>query len=198
MKSTQPIKQQNCYTQIKTILEEARNQIYKQVNFIMVRAYWNIGRIIVEEEQQGKNRADYGKNLLKNLSTKLITDFGRGFDCSNLWNMRKFYLTFPILDALHRELSWTHYRLLLKIDNENARNFYLQECAKSHWSTRELERQINSMLFERLTISEDKIKVKQLAENGQIIESAKDAIKDPHILKKIVLKNRYLAKMYLK
>lgn len=173
---------QSCYVQIKSILEEARNQIYRQVNFTMVKAYWNIGRAIVEEEQQGKSKADYGKSLLENLSRKLTVDFGRGFDPSNLSYIRRFYLTFPILDALRPELSWTHYRLLLRVDNGPARSFYLQECAESRWSTRELDRQINAMLFERLAISKDKAKIKQLTEKGHVIEIAKDAIKDPYVL----------------
>lgn len=182
MKSKNSINKKDCYSQIKNILAEARSQVYSQVNFIMVQAYWNIGRVIVEEEQQGKSKAEYGKKLLENLSKKLTQDFGKGFDSSNLWNIRKFFLMFPILDALRRELSWTHYRLLMRVDSESARNFYLQECAESRWSTRELDRQINSMLFERLIISKDKSKIKQLAEKGQIIESPKDAIKDPYIL----------------
>jgi len=171
-----------CYQKIKGILDEARSNIYRQVNFIMVQAYWNIGQIIVNEEQKGKAKAEYGKKLLKNLSVKLTKDFGRGFDSSNLWNMRRFYLTFPILDALRRELSWTHYRHLLRLDDEKARAFYLNECAESRWSTRELDRQINSMLFERLYLSKDKEKVSALAEEGHILSSPKDAIKDPYIL----------------
>ncbi len=171
-----------CYQKIKDILDEARSNIYRQVNFTMVQAYWNIGQVIVNEEQRGREKADYGKNLLENLSAKLTKDFGKGFDPSNLWNMRKFYLTFPILDALRRELSWTHYRQLLRVDDENARSFYLQECAESRWSTRELDRQINSMLFERLALSNDKKNVKTLADKGHILQSPKDAIKDPYIL----------------
>lgn len=97
----------------------------------MVQAYWNIGRIIVEEEQQGQTKADYGKKLLKNISEKLVKDFRKGFSVANLWDMRKFYLTFPILQALPRELSWTQYRVLLRVEAENARNFYLNECAES-------------------------------------------------------------------
>ncbi len=175
-------KKQDCYLQIKNILKEARTQVYRQVNFIMVQAYWNVGKVIVEEEQQGQIKAGYGKKLVETLSKKLTKDFGKGFDPSNLWNIRKFFYMFPILDALRRELSWTHYRHIMRIDNETARKFYLQECANSRWSTRELDRQINTMLFERLAISKDKIKIKQLAEKGQIIESPQDAIKDPYIL----------------
>ena len=181
MVKNKSMEKQNCYIQIKHVLDEARAKVYKQVNFIMVQAYWNIGKIIVEEEQQGEAKAGYGKQLLKNLSVKLTKNFGRGFDPSNLWHIRKFYLTFPILDAVRRELSWTHYRILLRVDEDNARNFYLNECAESRWSTRELERQINSMLFERLAASKDKAKVKALAEKGQIIQAPSDAIKEPYI-----------------
>ncbi|MGD9107700.1 MAG: PDDEXK nuclease domain-containing protein [Gammaproteobacteria bacterium] len=181
MVKNKPIEKQDCYLQIKNVLDEARSKIYRQINSVMVQAYWNIGRIIVEEEQQGKAKAGYGSKLLENLSERLTKDFGRGFKTSNLWDMRKLYLTFPILQALPGELSWTHYRILLRVEEENARNFYLNECAESRWSTRELERQINSMLFERLAASKDKAKVKALAEKGQIIQMPSDAIKDPYI-----------------
>jgi len=106
------------YKSIKTVLEEARSSVYLTVNFAMVQAYWHIGRIIVEQEQKGKERAEYGKGLLKELSKKLIRDYGRGFDESNLRNMRMFYLTFPKCDALRHELSWTHYRLLFRVEKE--------------------------------------------------------------------------------
>ncbi|MGD9108464.1 MAG: PDDEXK nuclease domain-containing protein [Gammaproteobacteria bacterium] len=181
MVKNKPAKRQDCYIQIKNVLDEARAKVYRQINSTMVQAYWNIGRIIVEEEQQGKAKAGYGKKLLENLSIKLTKDFGKGFDVSNLQHIRRFYLTFPIPDALRRELSWTHYRILLRVDEENARNFYLNECVESRWSTRELERQVNSMLFERLAASKDKAKVKALAEKGQIIQTPSDAIKDPYI-----------------
>ena len=125
------------YRKIKDILTNARQHAYREVNFIMVEAYWNVGRLIAKEEQKGRKRAGYGEQLLETLSMRLYQDFGKGFDPSNLWNMRRFYQTFPILDALRRELSWTHYRLLMRVENENARNFYIEECAKSNWSTRQ-------------------------------------------------------------
>ena len=112
------------YKQIALVLNDARNRVLQTVNSVMVRAYWEIGRLIVEHEQKGKTRAGYGDFLIKGLSEKLTVDFGKGFDPSNLWNMRKLYMTFPILDAVRRELSWTHYRLLLKIENMEARGFY--------------------------------------------------------------------------
>jgi predicted nuclease of restriction endonuclease-like (RecB) superfamily len=119
--------------------------------------------------------------LIKNLSEKLTVDFGHGFNKRNLFSMKRFYQVFPIVNALRAELSWTHYRILLRVDEENARNFYLNECIESRWSTRELERQINSMLFERLAASKDKAKVKALAEKGQVIQTPSDVIKDPYI-----------------
>ena len=131
--------QNSVYQRIRTIVEESRGRALYTVNTEMVQAYWLIGKEIVEEEQKGKLRAGYGKSLVENLSKKLTNDFDKGFDPSNLSNMRKFYLTFPIFDALRQELTWTHYRLLLKVDDSHARSFYEIECAKNRWSTRELE-----------------------------------------------------------
>ena len=133
------------YRQVALVLDEARNRVLQTVNSAMVLAYWEIGRLIVEHEQKGKARAGYGEFLIKGLSERLAADFGKGFDSSNLWNMRKFYMTFPIIDAVRRELSWTHYRLLLKVENNEARGFYEAESIKSRWSSRELDRQINSL-----------------------------------------------------
>lgn len=147
------------YRNIKAIVEKARSTAYRAVNFAMVQAYWEVGRIIVEEEQKGEERAEYGKGLIKELSIRLTKDYGRGFDESNLRNMRSFYQTFPNCDALRHELSWTHYRLLLRIEKGEVRNFYMLESVKNNWSTRELERQINSLLYERLALSEDREKV---------------------------------------
>jgi predicted nuclease of restriction endonuclease-like (RecB) superfamily len=138
--------------------------------------------VIVEEEQRGKGRADYGSRLICELSTRLRNDFRRGFDQSNLLHMRQFYLTFKNQDALRLELTWTHYRLLLRQENEYARDFYLNECINSRWSTRELERQMNSLLYERLALSRDKQKVLEMAQKGQIIEKPEDLIKDPFVL----------------
>jgi len=172
------------YQDIKNILAEARKSAYRTVNVVMVEAYWNIGKRIVEEEQRGKQRADYGQKLLENLAANLTTDFGKGFDPSNLWNMRKFYLTFPILDALRRELSWTHYRLLLRVDNDKARDFYLDECAESHWSTRQLERQIHSFYYERILTSKRKLPLKRETDlkAKQLSIRPEDQIKDPYVL----------------
>jgi hypothetical protein len=141
---------------IRKLLSEARHQALRSVNAAMVQAYWNIGREIVEEEQRGRDRADYGKQLLKSLSTQLTNEFSKGFDESNLRYIRLFYKAFPIRDAVRHELSWTHYRLLSKITREDARDFYMTEAIASNWSTRQLERQINSLLFERLAKSKNK------------------------------------------
>jgi hypothetical protein len=122
------------YKSIKVVLEAVRSNVYRTVNFAMVQAYWNVGRLIVEEEQRGKQRAEYGK----------------GFNERNLWYIRNFYIIFPKVNALRAELTWTHYRLLLKVENEQARKFYLNGAAESNWSTRQLERQINSFYYERL------------------------------------------------
>ena len=123
------------YGEIKKILSDARNKVYQTANFAMVEAYWQIGKSIVEE-QNGEERAEYGTGLLKELSNQMTRDFGKGFTVANLKNMRQFYLTFPNSYALRSELSWTHYRLLMRVENENARQFYMEEAVKSQWSTR--------------------------------------------------------------
>ena len=172
------------YVRIRQIIENTRSSVARAINFEMVRSYWLIGKEIVEEEQKGKKRADYGRKLLENLSAKLTKDVGKGFDPSNLWNMRKFYLTFPILDAVRRELSWTHYRLLFRVDNEKTRRFYLEECAESHWSTRQLERQINSFYYERSLASKKDLLVRREADqiSKQRSVSPEEQIKDPYVL----------------
>ncbi len=142
---------QRIYQQIREVLIQARSRALQAVNIEMVACYWQIGRLIVEEEQQGKSRAEYGKRLIRDLSKRLSEEFGKGFDRTNLQHMRTFYLGFSNCDALRRELSWTHYRLRLRVEKPEARAFYEAEAVNSRWSTRELERQINSPLFERLT-----------------------------------------------
>jgi predicted nuclease of restriction endonuclease-like (RecB) superfamily len=170
------------YLRIAEVLQTARDTAYHAVNNAMVQAYWEIGRIIVEEEQQGRPRAVYGAALIPALAKRLTTAFGKGFTETNLKYIRLFYLAFSIRHALRDELSWTHYRLLLKVQNEEARQFYLQETIRSGWSTRELERQVNTLLFERLTLSQDKDKTLQLAAEGQVIRTGRDLIKDPYVL----------------
>ena len=180
--------EQQFYEQIKRILSEARNKVYQTANFAMVEAYWNIGKSIVEQ-QGGEEKAEYGVRLIAELSKQMSTDFGKGFTVSNLKNMRQFYLTFPKSYALRSELSWTHYRLLMRVENENAREFYMQEAVKSQWSTRQLERQINSFFYERLLSSKNK---EQVAEEIQTLEPAKkpeDVIRDPYVLEFLGLKS---------
>src|SRR3989344_9579392 len=176
-KSLQKENIEKTYGNIKSILEEARSSAYRAVNSAMVKAYWQIGKIIVEEELQGKSRADYGKALLKGLSKKLVLEFGEGFNERNLWHMRDFYNHFPKMNAVRSELTWTHYRILLRVENPGARDFYLIESINNNWSTRELERQINSLLYERMALSKDKGKVMALSKKGQIIAKPKDIIK---------------------
>jgi hypothetical protein len=173
---------QQTYERIKVILSDARSQVYRAINTAMVAAYWEIGRVIVEEEQQGQQRAEYGKGLLVELSQRLTAEFGKGFDRSTLQHMRAFYLTYPICDALRPELSWIHYRLLIRVDKPEARSFYETEAVNSHWSTRELERQIHSLLFERIALSRDREGVLALAEKGHEIQQPSDLIKDPYVL----------------
>jgi predicted nuclease of restriction endonuclease-like (RecB) superfamily len=167
---------------IRAILSAARNQAMQAVNAAMVHAYWEIGREIVEEEQRGKDRAEFGQQLIAELSRRLTDEFGRGFTANNLWYMRQFYLTFPILHAARGELSWTHYRLLLKVHVAEARAFYLHEAIKARWSTRELERQIASLLFERLARSRDQEGVLALAEHGADPYRPADLVRDPYVL----------------
>jgi len=173
---------QGVYVRIRKIIEDARGNIARAVNTEMVIAYWKIGKEIVDDEQQGKSRADYGRKLLEGIAKRLTDDFGKGFDSSNLWNMRKFYQTYPILDALRRELSWTHYRILMRAEKPEARFFYEIECVKNNWSARELERQKGSLLYERLALSKDKKGLLKLARKGQELASYEDMIKDPYVL----------------
>lgn len=167
---------------ITAIIESARGRVQTVVNQEMVCAYWKIGREIVEEEQRGEKRAEYGKALIENLSKELTGRYGKGFTASNLLTMRRFYQTYPIQHALRAELSWTHYRQLLKVDDVQKRSFYEIECANNNWSTRELDRQMNSMLFERLALSRDKEGVMALASKGQVLQTPSDMVKDPYVL----------------
>lgn len=184
------IKNNKCYLKIKSILEEARHNVYRHVNFVMVQAYWNIGREIVEEEQKGKQRAEYGATIIEELSQKLTVEYGQGFNKTNLWYMKQFYLAFKNLHALRGELSWTHYRLLLKVEREEIRQFYLNECIQSNWSTRQLERQINTLYYERLLASKNKLPVKREANARakKLAVSPEDQIKDPYVLEFLGLK----------
>ena len=174
----------NFYQEIKELLYSAKNRVYQTINTTMTQTYYQIGKRIVEEEQGGEIRAEYGKSLLKLLSVQLINEFGKGFSVDNLENMRRFYLAFQKSETVSRkfELSWSHYIFLTRIENINERNFYEIESIENSWSLRELKRQFDSGLFERLKLSSDKQKVKELSLNGQVIQTAQDLIKDPYIL----------------
>jgi predicted nuclease of restriction endonuclease-like (RecB) superfamily len=172
------------FNEITQVLDEARNRVYQLANFAMVQAYWEVGRLIIEEEQKGEQRAEYGKALIKQLSTELMNKYGKGFDVSNLRHMRNFYSTFQNRDALRRELSWTHYRLLLKVEKGGARSYYMEEAIENRWSTRTLERQINRLYFERVLASDAKNRpsVEAEAESNKIELQPEDFIKDPYLL----------------
>ncbi len=170
------------YEKISAVLADARNAAWRAVNTAMVTAYWEIGRVIVEEEQHGRERAEYGRSLVENVSERLSKEFGRGFSVSNMWDMRAFYLAYPILQTVPVELSWTHYRLLLHIEKSEARSFYEKEAVAARWSTRELSRQISSLLFERLALSRDKAGLLELANKGHDVQNPTDLVKDPYVL----------------
>ena len=174
--------------QIKTIIEEARQSAVRSVDFHRVLMYWNIGRSIIEEEQNGKDRAEYGKYLIKNLSKKLRPEYGSGFSVRQLERCRQFYKEFPNTSALRSQFSWTHYKLLLPLDKKGKREFYIAEAVKNNWNSRQLERQINSQLYERLLLSNDKEKVLAVANGQQQPEKATEIIKDPIYLEFLGLK----------
>ncbi len=186
------------YERISKQIHSARNRIIRSVNHEMVYAYWHIGKEIVEEELNGRERADYGSKLLARLSKRLTQDFGRGFNLTNLKHMRSFYLAYRTKDEndightvcdqseqypnFNDNLCWSHYRSLIKVKVPTIRAFYEKETSKNAWSVRELERQINSMLFERLAKSRNKEEVLRLSRHGQVIQQPEDIIKDPVIL----------------
>jgi len=168
---------------VRAILDGARNRAARSVNSEMVRAYWQIGQAIVEHEQAGKERADYGTRLVEELAARLKADGAKGFSKNNLWYMRQFYLAFPEkLHALRGELSWTHYRLLLKVEKSAAREWYEAEAADQNWSTRQLERQINSLFWERAALSSGKNSIVTKARDSAEKYSPADFIKDPYVL----------------
>ena len=172
--------EQNFYNEIKSILDKAKNKVYRAVNFAMVEAYWLIGKRIVEQ-QGGAERAEYGSRLIKKLSERLTADYGKGFTVTNLKNMRLFYLTFQKGQTLSDQLSWSHYCALIKVENPNAREFYLQETLKANYSVRQLQRQINTHFYERLLSSQNKYAV---AAEIQTLEpkTPEDIIRDPYVL----------------
>ena len=169
---------------IKDIILTSRRNIVRSVNTEMLSAYWSIGRLIVEDEQKNQERAQYGEQTLKHISKRLKAELGNGFSISNLQFMRRLFLSYPNQQTLSVKLSWSHYCELLTISDDNKRSFYEKECIASKWSVRELKRQLDSSLYERLLLSrgkENKEEVKRLAEKGQEIEKPEDILKDPYV-----------------
>lgn len=175
--------------EIKQLLHSARSYVASQVNTIMVSTYFEIGKRIVEQEQNGSLRAGYGENVLKELSEKLTQEFGKGFSTVNLRQMRAFYIAYEKQQTVSAkfQLSWSHYLKLMRISDVCERKFYEIECVSNNWSLRELQRQFDSALYQRLVLSRDKEKVQELAGKGQIIANAQDILKDPYVLEFIGL-----------
>lgn len=191
------------YGRISELLANAKKYVAQTVNQTIVITYYEVGRLIVEDEQHGQERAEYGKSVLKELSLKLTKDFGKGYSVYNLERMRKFYLTYKnsisesekSATLLRKsespfKLSWSHYLQLIKIDNVEERNFYEIEAANNNWSIRELERQYDSSLYERLVLSRDRKGVKELSTKGQVITKPIDTIKEPYVLDFLDLKEQ--------
>jgi predicted nuclease of restriction endonuclease-like (RecB) superfamily len=195
----------NLYSSIRQIIENARSKVHRAVNSSMVDAYWHIGKLLVEEEQQGKQRAEYGKQLIQDISRRLTAEFGKGFSAQNLWNMRQFYQKFSsmrrelqieedveILSALRRELSWTHYKVLLRVEKPAACVWYMHEAADQNWAARALERQINSLYYDRMLMSRDKKTVQLEAEQktSALREKPEDFMKNPYVLEFLDIKDQ--------
>ncbi|WP_293931771.1 YhcG family protein [Iodobacter sp.] len=172
------------FQQVSQLIQQARQQIQRSVNTAMVQIYWQIGNLIIEHEQQGESRAAYGKQQLEQLSARLSAEFGKGFDVTNLRNMRRFYEAFPIRETVSLELSWSHYNHLARIENPSAREWYQQEAVQQGWSVRALERQISVLYYERLLASQDKASVEAEAKtNTQLLaQQPQDYLRDPYIL----------------
>ncbi len=165
--------QPTLFQAISTIILQSRERVYRMANSTLIETYWHIGKLIVEDEQNGRAKAEYGKATLKNLASQLTLEFGKGFDDSNLRNMRSFYQAFPIRDALRHELSWTHYRLLCRLDTENKRSYYLNEAIQSNLNSRQLQREINSLAFERVVAhvpTQEKPTIQNLIKDPYIFE----------------------------
>jgi predicted nuclease of restriction endonuclease-like (RecB) superfamily len=174
----------NFYEDIRNILRETRQKVYASINSEMVHAYWRIGKRIVEEEQFGEKRAEYGTFLVKDLSERLSKEFGKGFSIANVWNFRQFYLTFSeseIPYAVRRELTWTHYRSIMRVENPDARQYYITEAAEQNWSTRQLDRNINTLYYERILSTKNK---REILDRQKSMEktSPRDILKDPYVL----------------
>ena len=219
MSRSRPVRVELLYRDVRSVLERAPASAYRAVNATMVQAYWHVGRLVVQHEQKGKARARYGESVISSLAARLTGDFGRGFDERNLWYMRSFYLAFPILNAvrselpgakkraavrrgsgihhaacgespgLRQELSWTHYRLLLGVEDPAAREWYMNEAANQHWSTRQLERQISVLYYDRLLASRKKAPVRREARDKLAAVAPEEFIRDPYVLEFLNLKD---------
>ena len=181
-----PIATSNGYkklvTQIGTLLAESRKQVFQAVNSTLVNTYWQIGRHIVEFEQGGKAKAQYGAELLDNLAKDLTAQYGKGFSRSNLFQVRMFYLKFPKIQTLSGKLSWSHYTEIIKADSDLEIGFYTKQCENENWSVRELKRQMKSLLFHRIALSKDKRGVLEMSKQGVQTQKPEDIVKDPYVL----------------
>lgn len=183
-------KTSNIIEDARTIINSTRSSAVRSVDFCRVQMYWNLGKRIFEEEQQGKDRADYGTYLIKNLANTLESEYGSGFGVRQLEQSRQFYRIYPIANALRSQLNWTQYRLLIQISDPSKREYYELESVNNGWTARETERQIDSMLYERLLMSNDKEKVLAVARKERIPENPADIIKDPMILEFLGLERK--------
>jgi len=168
---------------IRKLLTASRKKLQQSVNSVMVQTYWQIGKMIIEDEQNGKNRAEYGKKQLKHIAESLTIEFGKGFDITNLRKMRQFYIVFPIQGTVCLELSWSHYRRLIRIENTDAREWYITESIANSWSARALDRQINNLYYERLLSSKNKTSVEDEAKEKtkKLAVETKNYLRDPYI-----------------
>ena len=182
MKKEEPKKDEQFYTEIRQIIETARTNAIRSVDFSRVQMYWLLGKRIFEEEQQGKDRADYGAYLIRNLAEELTPLYGSGFSVRQLEQSRRFYRMYPIANAVRSQLNWTQYRLLIQIEDPFKREYYELESVNNAWTARETERQINAMLYERLLLSNDKESVLAVARKERIPEVPTEIIKDPMVL----------------
>ena len=169
-------------SEIRSIIDQARSNAVRSVDFCRVRMYWNIGKRIFEEEQHGKERADYGTYLIRNLAKRLEPEYGSGFSVRQLERSRQFYRLYPIASTVRTQLNWSQYKMLIAIADADKREYYELEAINNSWTGRELERQINSMLYERLLLSNDKEAVLAVARKERIPESPMEIIKDPMVL----------------
>ena len=181
---------QSLYTEVREIIASARQNATRSVDFCRVQMYWNIGKRILETEQEGKERAEYGSYLLKNLAKKLEPEYGTGFSYRQLQFCRQFYRMYPIANALRSQFNWTQYRLLLAIPDDYKREYYELEAVNNAWTAREMERQINSQLYERLLLSNDKESVLAVARKERIPQQPQEIIKDPMVLEFLGLERK--------